>query len=114
VAAIVLPVVLAAAGCGLAGAGTSGSTTPMPGTEAMAYTATMNANSADTYVTTTFSTHDYKIDVMSTESGPVSWSANQGELETTTTTSGPESMATRQIIDGRHTYTRDLNDASGW
>jgi hypothetical protein len=62
-------------------------------------------------VTTTFSTHNHKLDETSTESGPVSWSANLGELETTTTVNGQEWMATKQIIDGKHTYSRALNVA---
>jgi hypothetical protein len=111
VATIALAVVLVAVGCGRMVAGSTGSTTPMPATEAMAYTATMNANSADAYVTTTFFAHNHKLDETSTESGPVSWSANQGELETTMTMNGQEWMAARQIIDEKHIYTRVLNVA---
>jgi hypothetical protein len=114
VAATALAVVLTAAGCGLevaAPTGSTGSTTPMPATEAMAYTATMNADSADVYATYAFSSHDHKIDVASAESGPFSWTADQGQLKTTVTTNGRETIAEQQIIDGNHSYTRISNVA---
>jgi hypothetical protein len=111
VAATALAVVLAAAGCGLEVAAPTGSTTPMPATEGMAYTATMNANSADTYETFAFSSRDHKLDMSSAESGPFSWAADQGQLKMTVTTNGRETMASQQIIDGSHSYTRISNFA---
>jgi len=77
-----------------------------PVTEAMAYTATMNANSAD--VSSSFSLTDssHKLDVGASESGPVSWAADQADLTEKTTTSGRLFATSRQIIDGRKTYSK--------
>lgn len=110
-AASTLGVVLATASCGLEAAAPSGSATSLPALENLAYTTTVHANSADIAVTSAFATHDHKIDVTSTESGPISWSAHQGEFVTTTITDGHESLATRQIIDGNRTYARVFNIA---
>jgi hypothetical protein len=78
----------------------------VPVTEAMAYTATMNASSADVYVSYAFTTGNHKFGTTVTESGPVSWSADQGEMAMKTTTGGRQPMTVRQIIDGRKTYSK--------
>jgi hypothetical protein len=52
----------------------------VPVTEATVYTATMNASSADVYAIYAFTSGNHKTGITVTESGPVSWSANQGEL----------------------------------
>jgi hypothetical protein len=99
--AIALVVVPAAAGCGYV---TSGSSVPV--TQAMAYSATMNENSADVDVTYAFTTGNHKFGGTTAESGPVSWATGQGELAMTATIDGRLSTTTQQIIDGRHTYTK--------
>ena len=78
----------------------------VPVTEAMAYTATMNAGSADVYTTYAVTTGTHKFDSTATESGPVSWSADQGELGMKVTLSGQQLMTARQIIDGSQTYSK--------
>jgi hypothetical protein len=77
-----------------------------PATEAMAYTATMNASSADVYTTFAFTTGNRKVDTTVTESGPVSWSADQGETAMTTTLDGGQFMTGQQIFDGRKIYSK--------
>jgi hypothetical protein len=77
----------------------------VPVTEAMAYTATLNAGSARVDVIYALTTGNHKFDVTAKESGPVSWSADQGDLAATTT-AGPLLMTMRQIIDGRKTYSK--------
>jgi hypothetical protein len=80
----------------------------VPVTEAMAYTATMNASSADVYAIYAITTGNHKSDTTVTESGPVSWSADQGETAMKMTTRGQQLMTVRQIIDGRKTYSKIL------
>jgi len=95
--------------------------------EVMAYAATMKASSADASVTTTFSTGNHKIDETSTESGPVSWAANEAQFKTTISMNGIAQLTIRQIIEGNHAYSRLLSpvhipgslaslvpDLSGW
>lgn len=79
----------------------------VPVTEAVAYTKTMNAGSADVYAAYAFTTGNHKLDVTVTESGPVSWSADQGELAMTMTIDRQQIIG-RQIIDGRKTYAKML------
>ena len=79
----------------------------LPVTEAMAYTATMNASSADVRTIYAFTNGNHKFDTTVTQSGPVSWSANQGEMVMNFTILG-NSMTVRQIIDGRKTYSKVL------
>ena len=78
----------------------------VPVTEAMAYTATMNASSADVYAICAITSGNHKSDMTITESGAVSWSANQGETAMKMTTGGRQLMTARQIIDGRKTYSK--------
>jgi hypothetical protein len=78
----------------------------VPVTEAMAYTATMNASSADVSTIFTITTGNHKIGTAVTESGAVSWSADQGETTIKVTTGGRQFMTVRQIIDGRKTYSK--------
>jgi hypothetical protein len=78
----------------------------VPATEAMAYTATMNARSADVLQIYAATTGDHKFDSTITAFGPVSWSANQGKLAGTMIIGGRQSLALRQIIDGRKTYSK--------
>jgi hypothetical protein len=78
----------------------------VPVTEAMAYTATMNANSADVYTTYAVTAATHKSDTTATESGPVSWSADQGKLAMEMTLGGRQLMTARQIIDGSQTYSK--------
>jgi hypothetical protein len=98
----------------------------VPVTEAMAYTATMNARSADVYMIYAITTGDHKSDAAATASGPVSWSADQGELAGTMIIGGRQWLAMRQIINGRNTYSKmvikgvptsalaDLPGVAGW
>ncbi|HEX6525556.1 MAG TPA: hypothetical protein VF070_36930 [Streptosporangiaceae bacterium] len=78
----------------------------VPVTAAMVYTATMNASSADVYAIYAFTTSSHKIDIAITQSGPVSWSANQGETAMKMTAGGRQLWTTQQIIDGRKTYSK--------
>jgi hypothetical protein len=77
-----------------------------PVTEAMAYTATMNASSADVYTSYSIVDSGHKLDVTSSESGPVSWSAGQADLAEKVTTGGRPFWSSREIIDGRNTYSK--------
>jgi len=99
--AIALVGVPAAAGCGYVTSGSS-----VPATEAMAYSATMNENSADVQMISSFTTGNHKVGATTTESGPVSWATSQGELAMTMAIGGQLSTTTRQVIDGTHTYTK--------
>lgn len=81
---------------------------PVPATEAVAYTATMNASSADVDTTYALTNGTHTFDFADTESGPVSWSAGQGELAMTMTSGGRQLMTLRQIIDGKTTYSKVL------
>src|ERR1700751_2829931 len=72
----------------------------------MAYTAPMNANSADVDTIYAVTTGTHKSDTTATESGPVSWSADQGEMAMNITTAGRTLMSARQIFDGRKTSSR--------
>jgi hypothetical protein len=77
-----------------------------PVTEAMAYTATMNASSADVYTSYSITDSSHKLDVTSSESGSVSWSAGQGDLVEKVTTGGRLFWTSREIIDGSKTYSK--------
>jgi hypothetical protein len=77
-----------------------------PVTEAMAYTATMNASSADVYMSYAITDSSHKLDVTASQSGPVSWSADQGDLVEKVTTGGRLLWSSREIIDGRKTYSK--------
>jgi hypothetical protein len=68
----------------------------VPVTEATVYTATMNASSADVYAIYAFTSGNHKTGITVTESGPVSWSANQGELAMMMTAGG-------EVLDGINT-----------
>jgi hypothetical protein len=80
----------------------------VPVTEAMAYTATMNASSADVYLSYGITSADHKLDATSSESGPLSWSAGQGNLAVKGTLSGRPFITGQEIIDGRKTYSKTL------
>lgn len=75
-------------------------------TEATAYAATMHASSAVVSATYAMTTGTRKSDVAVTESGPVSWSADQGETAMTMTLDGGQFMTGRQIFDGTKTYSK--------
>jgi hypothetical protein len=83
-----------------------------PATALTAYTATMNANSADVYESFSISTGNHEINAQATESGAVSWATGQGNLTMKTTagsaktTGSPVSFTSRQIIDGRKAYSK--------
>ena len=77
-----------------------------PVTAAMAYTATMNASSADVYTSYSITDSSHKLDVTASLSGPVSWSADQADLAGKTTTNGRLVASSRQIIDGKKTYSK--------
>jgi hypothetical protein len=80
----------------------------VPVTEAMAYTATLHASSADVDTTYAFTTADHKVDTTATESGPVSWSADQADLAVKSTLNGRLFLTGRQILDGTKTYSKTL------
>jgi hypothetical protein len=75
-------------------------------TEAMAYSATMNASSADVYQTFAITDSSHKLDVTASESGPVSWSADQAELAEQVTLGGRQLITMRQLIDGTNNYSK--------
>lgn len=122
----VLTTVAAAAVAGAAIAaliiGKSGSATGAA-IEAVAYTTTMNANSADVDTVYAVTTGNQTFDTTATESGPVSWSADQGVMAMTTTSRGGQQDLTGQyIFDGRTTYSEisvkgvpaDIPGITGW
>jgi hypothetical protein len=87
-------------------AGSGSGSTPSTRTEASVYAATVKENSADVRVIYAFTTGSRKFGATATESGPVSWSADQGELTMTMAAAGEFTLVMRQIIDGRDTYSK--------
>jgi len=97
--------VIAVAGIVTAVAVVAGKPRPatQPDTEAVAYTATMNASSADVFTSYTLADSSHKLDLTITQSGPVSWAAGQGDL---TVKVGKLGWNSREIIDGRKAYSK--------
>jgi hypothetical protein len=102
---VAVVVVTAAAGCGRVAPESA-----VVLTGATVYAATVNESSADVHVTYAFTTGNRSVGATGTESGPVSWSAGQGELTMTMTMAAAARyrLTTRQIIDGNHTYSKVL------
>jgi hypothetical protein len=86
-------------------AGKSGPTAA-PVTALMAYTATMNAGSADVSSSFAITSANHKLDVIASESGPMSWSANQGEAVLDFSLDGKQFLTGRQIFDGSTVYSK--------
>lgn len=101
---LTLVVVPAAAGCGPVKS-SAGGASHVTVTEAMAYTATMKENSADFYEIFDMTTGNHAFGATTTESGPVNWSTDQGEVATMTTAES-ETFSAREIFDGRKTYSK--------
>ena len=107
--ALTLVVVPAAAGCGHVKAPSAATDSHLALAEAMAYTTTMNANSADVASTYVITSGNHTLNAMSTASGPVNWSTEQGEVaEKATSRMGTYQYAfgTRLIFDGKKSYSR--------
>jgi hypothetical protein len=103
--------------------GPAGGSSAAPVTALMAYTATMNASSADVSSSFAITSANHKLDATGTESGPMSWSANQGEAVVGSTLDGKQLLTGRQIFDGSTVYSKfalkglpsgALGTATGW
>jgi hypothetical protein len=94
---------VAVAGCG---GGMGKSAVVVSGAEV--YAATMGTSSADVRSTFSFGTGSSTVGSVVTESGPFSWSADQGELTMTVAAAGASGVSALQIIDGNDTFSKVL------
>ncbi len=78
-----------------------------------AYSATMSASSAEVHaVLAVTPSNPTAAGTTTAESGPLSWSAGQGDLTTTANIVGVSMLTAEEIVDGSNTYTKVLT-ASG-